>query len=67
MRGSVCCSQQELLNQANTDGNDSLKQDELGTALRAAVMNGEMTFAQAVAVWDAQGWKTSLSAWGSKH
>ena len=56
-----------ILSNADLDSNDSLKQDELGTALRAAVMNGEMTFPQAVAVWDAQGWQTSLSAWGSKH
>ena len=57
----------EILNQANTDGNDSLKQDELGYALRAAVYSGEMTYAQASAVWDAQGWKHNLDYWASRH
>lgn len=57
----------EILNQANTDGNDSLKQDELGYALKAAVYNGEMNFAQASAVWDAQGWAHNLNWWANKH
>jgi len=57
----------EILSFADADGNGSLKQDELGYALRASVMAGEMTFAQASAVWDAQGWKHDLNYWAGRH
>ena len=57
----------EILTMADTDGNGSLKQDELGYALRASVMAGEMSFAQASVVWDAQGWKHDLNYWAGRH
>lgn len=59
----------EILGNADTDGNDSLKQDELGYALRAAINNGEMSFDQASAVWNAQGWsaKHGFGWWSGKH
>ena len=57
----------EILVNADTDGNDSLKQDELGYALRAAINNGEMSYGQASAVWNTQGWKTGFDKWSGKH
>ena len=59
----------EILSKADTDGNDSLKQDELGYALRSAINSGEMTFDQASAVWAAQGWAANhgFSWWSGKH
>ena len=57
----------DLLNKANTDGNDNLKQDELGAALRSAVIQKEMTQEQAEAVWDAQGWKHNYTWWLNKN
>lgn len=59
----------EILNKADADGNDSLKQDELGYALRAAVMNRELSYQQASAVWDAQGWsaKHNFDWWAGRH
>lgn len=59
----------EILVNADTDGNDSLKQDELGYALLAAINSGEMTYEQASAVWSAQGWAANhgFSWWSSRH
>ena len=59
----------EILVNADSDGNDSLKQDELGYALRAAINSGEMSFDQASAVWSAQGWAANhgFSWWSSRH
>lgn len=59
----------QILSAADTDGNDSLKQDELGYALRSAINSGEMTFEQASAVWAAQGWSANhgFSWWSGKH
>ena len=57
----------EILKAADIDGNESLKQDELGAALRNAVVQREMTQEQAAAVWDAQGWKHDYLWWLSKN
>lgn len=59
----------QILSAADTSGNDSLTQDELGYALRSAINSGEMTFDQASAVWAAQGWSANhgFSWWSGKH
>lgn len=59
----------EILVNADTDGNDSLKQDELGYALRASINSGEMTYEQASAIWNTQGWsaKHNFDYWSSRH
>lgn len=57
----------EILSSADTDGNGSLKQNELGYALYDALDNREMTWDQAAAVWAAQGWKHSFDTWAAKH
>lgn len=59
----------QILNNADLDSNDSLKQDELGYALRSAINLGEMTWDQASAVWQAQGWsaKHGFDYWSSRH
>ena len=55
-----------FLNAADADGNDSLKQDELGKALLAAVSNHEMSYENAEALWAAMGWKSSFKTWSRK-
>ena len=68
LQGSMTLDRfKEILSKADADGNDSLKQDELGYALRAAVMNRELSYQQASAVWDAQGWKHNLDWWAGRH
>lgn len=57
----------EILVNADSDGNDSLKQDELGYALRAAINSGEMSYGQASAVWNTQGWKHNFDYWSGRH
>ena len=59
----------EILVNADTDGNDSLKQDELGYALMASINSGEMTYEQASAIWNTQGWsaKHNFDYWSSRH
>lgn len=57
----------EILTMADMDGNGSLKQDELGYALRSAINNGEMSYEQASAVWDAQAWKHNFDYWSGRH
>ena len=59
----------EILGKADADSNGSLKQDELGYALRSAINLGEMTWDQASAVWQAQGWsaKHGFDYWSSRH
>ena len=59
----------QILNAADIDHNDSLKQDELGYALQAAISNREMSYDQAYAVWSAQGWaaKHDFAWWYSRH
>lgn len=59
----------EILKAADTDANDSLKQDELGAALKRSVERREMSHEEAKAVWDAQGWsaKHSYEWWLSRH
>lgn len=57
----------EILNMADMDGNSSLKQDELGYTLRACINNGEMTYEQAYAVWNAQGWSHNFDYWSGRH
>ena len=42
---------------AHGDGNGSLKQDELGEELKAALDRGDLTREQADAVWASRGWK----------
>ena len=41
----------EILANADTDGNKSIKQDEMGEALYAAMQRGELSFDQCDAVW----------------
>lgn len=57
----------KMLQAADADGNKSLKQDELGFALKAAVQGGQMSWEAAMAVWAAQGWSHDLSWWAAKH
>lgn len=57
----------DFLDAADTDGNDSIKQDELGYALRQAMDGGELDYEQAVALWGSQGWKRSFDWWTGKH
>ena len=59
----------EILRAADTDGNSSLKQDELGAALKRAVERREMSHEEAAAVWASQGWSANHSYewWLSRH
>lgn len=57
----------DFLTAADTDGNDSLKQDELGYALLSAIDSGELDPDQAAAVWGSQGWKHGFDWWAAKH
>ena len=57
----------EILVNADSDGNDSLKQDELGYALRSAINRGELSYGQASAVWNTQGWARSFDYWSGRH
>ena len=57
----------QILTAADADGNDSLKQDELGYALFAVMENGEMSWEQASAVWDSQGWAHNFDYWSARH
>lgn len=50
----------EIITKADTDGNDSLKQDEMGTALLTAMQKGELTFDQCDAIWRTQ-WNKARS------
>ncbi|MBQ0166876.1 MAG: DEAD/DEAH box helicase family protein [Treponema sp.] len=50
----------EILNNADTDGNDSIKQDEMGVALMTSMQSGELTFEQCDAIWRAQ-WNKAKS------
>lgn len=52
---------------ADTSGNNSITQDELGYALRDAMTSGMMTEDQAAAVWNSQSWKHSFDYWSKKH
>ena len=57
---------QNILNDADTvhgDGNGSIKQDELGAALVAALEEGKITEEQAQAVWNTKGWKKTFDGW----
>ena len=60
----------KLLQDADTDGNHSIKQDEMGNALYAAMQRGELTFEEADAVWRSQ-WNNKRSTyfekWLRKH
>ena len=58
---------EEILRKADTDGNGSLKQDELGKALRQAMADGELTQDQANRIWNINGWKKSFPSWSKKH
>lgn len=44
----------ELLDSADSDGNGSLKQDEMGFALMNAMQSGELSFDQCDAIWRVQ-------------
>ncbi|MBQ9662206.1 MAG: hypothetical protein IJV40_03525 [Oscillospiraceae bacterium] len=57
----------EILSTADTDHNSSLKQAELGYALREAIARREMSYDQAAAVWAAQGWTRTFDYWNSKN
>ncbi len=57
----------EILSAADADKNSSLKQAELGYALRDAIARNEMSYAQAAAVWAAQGWTRTFDYWNSKN
>lgn len=50
----------EILTTADTDGNDSLKQDEMGVALMTSLQSGELTFDQCDAIWRTQ-WNKARS------
>ena len=50
----------DILTTADTDNNDSLKQDEMGVALMTALQNGELTFDQCDALWRTQ-WNKARS------
>lgn len=56
-----------ILTSADTDGNGSLKQDELGNALHASIKRGEMSYEQASKIWDSQGWSHSFDYWTDRH
>ena len=60
----------ELLQKADTSGNSSITQDEMGFKLRDAVKSGEITFEEADAIWRAQ-WNgarsKTLQSWAAKH
>lgn len=55
-----------FLKSADLDSNNSLKQDELGKALQAAIKNKELSYAEAEALWGSQGWKSSFKKWSKK-
>lgn len=57
-----------ILNAANTDGNTTVKQDEMGDYLVKAIRRGELTEAQADAIWRTH-WnsKNTFAAWRKKH
>lgn len=57
----------EILSAADADKNSSLKQAELGYALRDSIARNEMSYAQAAAVWAAQGWTRTFDYWNSKN
>ena len=48
------------------DGNGSVKQDELGAALMAALEDGKITEEQATTVWNSKGWKKTFDDWRGK-
>ena len=50
----------EILTNADTDGNDSIKQDEMGVALMTSLQSGELTFDQCDAIWRTQ-WNKARS------
>jgi hypothetical protein len=56
-----------ILSTADSDGNGSLKQNELGYALHSAIDRGEMSRAQASAVWASQGWAHDFDYWSARH
>lgn len=51
----------QIMDEANTNGNNSVTQDELGEYLSGAIARGEITFEQAEAIW-----KTKWDKAGSK-
>ena len=55
-----------FLDAADADGNDSLKQDELGAALLSAIASYELSQEDAEALWNTQGWKSSFTTWSKK-
>lgn len=60
---------QKILDDADAvhgDGNGSIKQDELGAALVAALEEGTITEDQAQAVWNTKGWKKTFDGWRGK-
>ena len=59
----------EILRAADLDGNSSLRQDELGAALKRSVERREMSHEEAARIWASQGWsvKHSYEWWLSKH
>lgn len=60
----------ELLKKANTDNNDSLKQDEVGFMLKEAIIKKEISFDEGVVIWRAQ-WNKPRSKtfeqWAIEH
>ena len=57
----------DFLNAANVDGNNNIKKDEMGFALYDAMDRGEMTMAQAEAVWNGMNWAQDLQGWRRHH
>ena len=64
--GLAKASYEKILDEADKvhgDGNGSIKQDELGAALVAALEDGTITEDQAQAVWETKGWKKTFDGW----
>ena len=64
--GLAKASYEKILDEADKvhgDGNGSIKQDELGAALVAALEEGTITEEQAQAVWETKGWKKTFDGW----
>lgn len=51
----------KIIDEANSNGNGSITQDELGSYLAQAVENGSLTDPQAEAIWRSMNWDKSFS------
>lgn len=55
-----------IYTEADADG-DGIEQAEIGPMLLAKLQSGELTQAQAEAIWNVQNWKTDFQKWASKN